>query len=127
MNLKNIIVLFYCPCTCMFLPWQGSVFLAFCNHSESRRIFIHVTGDEDQIRVDSSPPRALSDKLLFFLKCSHASKLNRESIGHDVVYSECSRVPLVSFGTIEERIASYCLLCFTAGFILYHCHQFDCL
>lgn len=47
-----------------------------------------------QIRVSAKPPRILSDKALFFLKCGHASKLNRESMGVDVVYSECSNVPI---------------------------------
>ena len=40
------------------------------------------------------PPQGLSDKALFFLKCSHASKLSRESMGFDVVYFECSDLPL---------------------------------
>ena len=49
---------------------------------------------EGGITVSATPPRKLSDKALFFLKCSHASKLSRESIGQDVVYSECSTLPL---------------------------------
>lgn len=47
-----------------------------------------------QIRVSATPPQSLSDKALFFLKCGHASKLSRESMGFDVVYSECSNLPL---------------------------------
>lgn len=81
----------------MLYPLRAA-FLAFCNHSEARRIFIHLTSEdseeEGQIRVDTAPPKTLSEKSLFFLKCSHASKLSRESIGQDVVYSECSRIPL---------------------------------
>ncbi len=49
---------------------------------------------EGSIRVSTHPPSQLSDKSLVFLKCSHASKLSRESIAEDVVYSECSRLPL---------------------------------
>ncbi len=78
-----------------------SAFLAFCNHSESRRLFVHLPGERSQdvggegvMRVTSDPPGQLSDKSLVFLKCSHASKLSRESIAEDVVYSECSRLPL---------------------------------
>lgn len=78
----------------MFHLYYRAAFLAFCNRSESRKIFIHLTTDEGQIQVNTSPPKTLSDKSLFFLKCSHASKLNRESIGEDVVYSECSKIPL---------------------------------
>lgn len=44
--------------------------------------------------VSPNPPRRLSEKSIVFLKCSHASKLSRESIGNDVVYSECSNLPL---------------------------------
>lgn len=51
-------------------------------------------GGEGTIRVTSHPPAHLSDKSLVFLKCSHASKLSRESIAEDVVYSECSKLPL---------------------------------
>ena len=77
-----------------------TAFLAFCNHSEARRLFVYLSSREEAggegggITVSATPPRHLSDKALFFLKCSHASKLNRESIGHDVVYSECSTLPL---------------------------------
>lgn len=79
-----------------------AAFLAFCNHSESRRLFVYLLPDQSgncaegvgQIRVSAKPPRILSDKALFFLKCGHASKLNRESMGVDVVYSECSNVPI---------------------------------
>ena len=46
------------------------------------------------MRVSARPPRRLNDKSITFLKCSHASKLTRESIGRDVVYSECSELPL---------------------------------
>lgn len=44
--------------------------------------------------VSPNPPQRLSEKSIVFLKCSHASKLSRESIGNDVVYSECSNLPL---------------------------------
>ena len=74
-----------------------TAFLAFCNHSESRKLFVYLSSkDEGEggITVSATPPRQLSDKALFFLKCSHASKLSRESIGQDVVYSECSTLPL---------------------------------
>ena len=54
-------------------------------------------GGVGQIRVSAKPPNYLSDKALFFLKCDHASKLNRESMGFDVVYSECSNLPLGKF------------------------------
>ncbi len=83
-----------------------TAFLAFCNHSESRRLFVYLIPEErseyatewvGQIRVSATPPRHLSDKALFFLKCSHASRLHRESMGFDVVYSECSSLPLSKF------------------------------
>ena len=94
-----------------FLPHGRAAFLAFCNHSESRRIFIHLTSSEDrgegQIHVGTSPPKTLSDKSLFFLKCSHASKLSRESISEDVVYSECSKVPLGE--CVEARRIVQCI------------------
>ena len=79
-------------------PPSRTAFLAFCNHSESRKLFVYLSskdeGGEGGITVSATPPRQLSDKALFFLKCSHASKLSRESIGHNVVYSECSTLPL---------------------------------
>ena len=49
------------------------------------------------IVVSSTPPRTLSDKALFFLKCTHVSKLSRENMGRDVIYSECSKLPLRKF------------------------------
>ena len=91
------------------LPPSRTAFLAFCNHSESRKLFVYLSskdeGGEGGITVSATPPRQLSDKALFFLKCSHASKLSRESIGHDVVYSECSTLPL---GEQKLRVHSYC-------------------
>ena len=73
-----------------------AAFLAFCNHSESRRLFVHLEeeGEGITMRVSARPPQRLSEKSITFLKCSHASKLTRESIGRDVVYSECSELPL---------------------------------
>lgn len=73
-----------------------AAFLAFCNHSESRRLFVHLEeeGEGTIMRVSARPPQRLSEKSITFLKCSHASKLTRESIGRDVVYSECSELPL---------------------------------
>ena len=46
------------------------------------------------IVVSSTPPSTLSDRTLFLLKCSHASKLSSESMDRDVLYSECSKFPL---------------------------------
>ena len=66
-------------------------FLSFCNHSESRCIFVHVVrtdaGDGEVIKVSSSPPSRVNDKAMVFLKCSHASKLTRENLAQDVIYS----------------------------------------
>lgn len=86
----------------MTLLSPRAAFLAFCNHSESRCLFVYLIPDQrgeyaegvGQIRISATPPQSLSDKALFFLKCSHASKLHRESMGFDVVYSECSSTPL---------------------------------
>lgn len=51
------------------------------------------------IVVSPTPPRTLSEKALIFLKCTHASKLSRENMGGDVIYSECSKLPLRKFSS----------------------------
>ena len=101
MHISTISLSPLCP------PPSRTAFLAFCNHSESRKLFVYLSSkDEGEggITVSATPPRQLSDKALFFLKCSHASKLSRESIGHDVVYSECSTLPLG-----EQKLHNYVL------------------
>ena len=68
-----------------------TTFLSFCNHTESRCIYVHVVsqegGEGEVIKVSSSPPTRVNDKAMVFLKCSHASKLNRENLSQDVIYS----------------------------------------
>ena len=44
-------------------------------------------GDGEVIKISSSPPSRVSDKAMVFLKCSHASKLTRENLAQDVIYS----------------------------------------
>lgn len=72
-------------------PFYRATFLSFCNHSESRCIFVHTTTaegrDGELIQVSSSPPPHLSNKAIVFLKCSHASKLSRENLAQDVIYT----------------------------------------
>ena len=99
-------VLYMCRNRYILIFFFRTAFLAFCNHSESRRLFVYLIPEESseyttewvgQIRVSAMPPRQLSDKALIFLKCSHASRLHWESMGFDVVYSECSSLPLREF------------------------------
>ena len=71
-----------------------SAFLNFCNSSEARQLFIHVSERGGALHVAPSPPKSITEKALFFLKCSHASKLTKETITEDVVYTECSNLPL---------------------------------
>ena len=44
-------------------------------------------GGSEIIKISSSPPSHVSDKAMVFLKCSHASKLTRENLPEDVMYS----------------------------------------
>lgn len=71
-------------------PYRAA-FLSFCNHSESRCLFVHLVraegGDGEVIQVSSSPPPHLNNKAMVFLKCSHASKLSRENLSQDVIYT----------------------------------------
>ena len=83
-------------CICMHAPspLYRATFLSFCNHSESRCIFVHTKraerGDGEMIQVSSSPPPHLSNKAIVFLKCSHTSKLSRENLAQDVMYTGVS-------------------------------------
>lgn len=85
-----------------FVLYSRSALLAFCNHSESRKLYVYQISEQQNLAgegvgpivVSSTPPKTLSDKALFFLKCTHASKLSRENMGGDVIYSECSKLPL---------------------------------
>ena len=56
------------------------------------------------LHVSSFPPKSIADKALFFLKCSHASKLSKESITEDVVYSECSELPLEHLELVVREV-----------------------
>ena len=71
-------------------------FLEFCNNSESRHLFVYMSSADGcgPITVSKQPPPKLSSKLLFLLKCTSSSRLIKESISQDVVYSECSELPL---------------------------------
>ena len=105
-------------------PPLRTAFLAFCNHSEARKLFVYLSSkDEGEggITVSATPPRQLSDKALFFLKCSHASKLSRESIGQDVVYSECSTLPLgeQKLPRYEMPLYAIYMSCIGGVFIIY--------
>ena len=74
----------------LLLPYRAA-FLSFCNHSESRCIFVHIVRagrtDGEVIQVSSSPPPFLDNKAMVFLKCSHSSKLSRENLAQDVMYT----------------------------------------
>ena len=89
-------------CVCILAYIQCRLaFLSFCNHSDSRRLFVYPS-HEGRVCVSATPPRRLDEKALFFLKAAHASRLSRESMQEDVVYSECSQLPLgrpLSLGT----------------------------
>ena len=103
-----------------------AAFLSFCNHSESRCIFVHLVKTEEGnggiIQISSSPPSRLDDKAMVFLKCSHASKLNRENLAQDVMYTgineaattslaydcilliECSTSPLAHLDLVMQEV-----------------------
>ena len=73
------------------LTFCRASFLSFCNHSESRCIFVHVVRADREggeiIQVSSSPPSSLDNKAMVILKCSHASKLSKENLAQDVIYT----------------------------------------
>ena len=75
-------------------------FLDFCNNSETRHLFVHLPTEREEatgtctLRVSSHPPDSIHTKALFFIKNTHASRLNKETIGNEVVCSECSEDPI---------------------------------
>ena len=82
-----------------------SAFLDVCNNSEVRHLFIHLPSDGlGCIKLPRLPPSELSNKALFFLKCSNASRLSKENISEDVVYSECSQLPMEQLELVVREV-----------------------
>uniref|UniRef100_A0A1X7UKN4 Uncharacterized protein n=1 Tax=Amphimedon queenslandica TaxID=400682 RepID=A0A1X7UKN4_AMPQE len=75
-------------------------FLDFCNNSETRHLFVHLPTESEEstgactLRVSPHPPDSIHTKALFFIKNTHTSRLNKETIGNEVVCSECSEDPI---------------------------------
>lgn len=59
---------------------------------------------EGSIQISSHAPETVTDKSIFFLKCYHAAKLNRENISGDVAYSECSKLPLEHLKLVTKEV-----------------------
>jgi len=86
-----------------FFFTSRAALLAFCNHSEARKLYVYQGLERQEFsREDSTgpivasptPPKSLRQKALIFMKCTNASRLSRENMGGDVVYSECSKLPI---------------------------------
>lgn len=73
-------------------------FLDFCNNSEVRHLFVHLPPDDDEgagtLCVSPHPPESLQTKALFFIKNSHTSRLNKDTISDEVACNECSEDPI---------------------------------
>ena len=74
-------------------------------------------GDGGGIQVSSTPPPHLSDKAMVFLKCSHASKLSRENLAQDVMYTGMDIYNVfVYFKTLSPLLSLSLLLFFPRVF-----------
>lgn len=81
------------------------MFLDFCNNSEKRHLFVHFPNEEsDSLSVSPNPPVSLSTKTLFFLKNSHTSKLDKETISEQVVCTECPQDPIEHLELVVREV-----------------------
>ena len=78
------------------------MFLDFCNNEDVRRVF--VTNNHTYLSVSSTAPSQLGKKTMVFVKCTHATKLTKETMNRDVMCMDCGANPLKHLHYLTKEI-----------------------
>ncbi|XP_033641709.1 dynein beta chain, flagellar outer arm-like [Asterias rubens] len=92
-------------------------FLEFCNNEDVRRLFIFTKEPKNTLEASLSPPTGLRSKAMFFLKTNQASKLTKDNIKTDVVYTDCDTTSLTQLDLLSREV--YLPLLCTDGLLTY--------
>ncbi|XP_071959570.1 uncharacterized protein [Antedon mediterranea] len=80
------------------------VFMEFCNNEDIRRLFVYCKEPKSTLVVSLHPPIKLLGKAMFFLKTNQASKLTKDNIREDVVYTDCNAVALNQIDLLAREV-----------------------
>ena len=96
---------------CKFPPFKvfkfvlnSHSFLEFCNNEDVRCLFIFTKEPKNTLEASLSPPTGLRSKAMFFLKTNQASKLTKDNIKTDVVYTDCDTTSLTQLDLLSREV-----------------------
>jgi dynein heavy chain len=92
-------------------------FLEFCNNEDVRRLFIFTREPKNTLVASLNPPTGVRTKAVFFLKTNQASKLTKDNIKTDVVYTDCDTTALAQLDLLAREV--YLPLLCTDGMLTY--------
>ncbi|XP_033103095.1 dynein heavy chain 9, axonemal-like [Anneissia japonica] len=80
------------------------IFMEFCNNEDIRRLFVYTKEPKTTLTVSISPPLKFHGKAMFFLKTNQASKLTKDNIREDVVYTDCNTIALNQLDLLAREV-----------------------
>ena len=101
---KNLSELFVNIVFALCLPRHA--FLEFCNNEDVRRLFVYTTEPKYTLTASLTPPIGLRTKAVFFLKTNQASKLTKDNIRTDVVFTDCDTMALMQLDLLVREVSA---------------------
>ena len=101
--------------------------MEFCNNEDVRRLFIFTREPKNTLVASLSPPAGLRTKAVFFLKTNQASKLTKDNVKTDVVYTDCDTTALAQLDLLAKEVCGFSKLSnetLTVMVYIFH-HQID--
>eukprot|EP00057_Strongylocentrotus_purpuratus_P006394 XP_011660868.1 PREDICTED: dynein beta chain, flagellar outer arm [Strongylocentrotus purpuratus] len=79
-------------------------FLEFCNNEDVRRLFIYTREPKNTLVASLLPPQDVRSKGVIFIKTNQATKLTKENIRTDVVFSDSNKLVLNQLELLSKEL-----------------------
>lgn len=88
------------------LLFNRHAFLEFCNNEDVRRLFVYTIPPKSTLVASLTPPQGVRSKAVFFLKTNQASKLTKDNIRTDVVFTDCETTALMQLDLLVREVTN---------------------
>ena len=81
----------------------------FCNNEEVQQLYVfssqhHTTTGGPTLEASLSPPKAIREKAMYFLKVMGSGKVTRDNIAEEVAFCDCSYKPLEHVNALAREV-----------------------